>query len=79
MPGQTTGADTDPTGQRELDSDEFEEELTGESPTVVQPGWKISDGRPEAKPQQEESKGRERAGWNKNAGEIIAKPNRNSV
>ena len=48
MPGQTTGADTEPTGQRELDSDEFEEELTGESPTVVQPGWKISDARPNA-------------------------------
>ena len=43
MPGQTTGDDTEPTGQRELDSDEFEEEMTEESPSLVQPGWKISD------------------------------------
>ena len=49
MPGQTTGADTETPCQRELDSDEFEEEMTGESPSMVQPGWKISDSNTEAK------------------------------
>ena len=33
----------DHSGQRALDSDEFDDELTGESPSMVQPGWKISD------------------------------------
>ena len=32
MPGQTTGADSQPSGQRELDSDEFEDEMNEESP-----------------------------------------------
>ena len=42
-----------PSGQRELDSDEFDDEVN-ETPNVVQPGWKVSDAPAD--------KGR--AGWN---------------
>jgi len=63
-------------GQRELDSDEFEEEMTGEAPSpsqVVKPEWRITDATPNASKASEESKPRERAGWSKPQGEIVAK------
>ena len=59
-------------GQRELDSDEFEEEMTGES-QVIKPEWRITDGAANARKPSNESKPRERAGWGKPAGEIVAK------
>lgn len=33
----------DASGQRELDSDEMDEEMMDEHQNVVQPGWKVTD------------------------------------
>ena len=56
-------------GQRELDSDEMDEELMDEH-NLVQPGWKISD---EAYPDTN-AKAQQRAGWAKRESVIVKPP-----
>ena len=56
-------------GQRELDSDEMDEELMDEH-NLVQPGWKISD---ESSPDTN-AKAQQRAGWAKRESVIVKPP-----
>ena len=43
-------------GQREIDSDEMDDEMMDEHSSMVQPGWKISDEQPA-------SERKDRANW----------------
>ena len=65
----------DNSGQRDLDSDEFDDEMTGESPSMVQPGWKISDSDSKTTAGETDKSSKQRSKWDTNPAEVKPKQN----